>query len=40
MTEPARGTAGRRLEADDFDRLPAGDVARDLPRWMGERRGR
>lgn len=28
--------SGRRLEADDFDRMLSGDVIRDLLRWMGE----
>jgi hypothetical protein len=27
---------GRRLEAEDFDRLLAGDVVRDVLRWMGD----
>ena len=27
---------GRRLEAEDFDRMLAGDVIRDLLRWMGD----
>ena len=27
---------GRHLEADDFDRMLAGDVIRDLLRWMGD----
>lgn len=28
--------SGRRLEADDFDRMLSGDVIRDLLRWMGD----
>ena len=33
---PVAQLAGRRLEADDFDRLLTGDVVRDLLRWMGD----
>ena len=33
---PVAQLAGRRLEADDFDRMLAGDVVRDLLRWMGD----
>ncbi len=33
---PVSQLAGRRLEADDFDRMLAGDVIRDLLRWMGD----
>ena len=33
---PVAQLEGRRLEADDFDRLLAGDVVRDLLRWMGD----
>ena len=36
---PVAQLAGRRLEADDFDRLLAGDVVRDLLRWMGDPAG-
>ena len=36
---PVAQLAGRRLEADDFDRMLAGDVARDLLRWMGDPEG-
>lgn len=32
---PVAQLAGRHLEADDFDRMLAGDVIRDLLRWMG-----
>ena len=32
---PVTQLAGRRLAADDFDRMLAGDVIRDLLRWMG-----
>ena len=31
--------AGRRLTADSFDRMLAGDVIRDLLRWMGDSHG-
>ncbi len=31
---PVAQLTGRRLQADDFDRMLAGDVARDLLRWM------
>jgi hypothetical protein len=33
---PVEQLAGKRLEADDFDRMLAGDVVRDLLRWMGD----
>ena len=33
---PVAQLAGRHLEAEDFDRLLAGDVIRDLLRWMGD----
>jgi hypothetical protein len=33
---PVARLKGRRLEAEDFDRLLSGDVARDLLRWMSE----
>ena len=33
---PVVQLAGRHLAADDFDRLLAGDVIRDLLRWMGD----
>ena len=33
---PVAQLEGHRLEADDFDRMLAGDVIRDLLRWMGE----
>jgi hypothetical protein len=32
--EPLAGLRGRRLEADDFDRLAIGDPVRDLLAWM------
>src|SRR5271166_5254665 len=32
--EPVAGLRGRRLEADDFDRLAIGDPVRDLLSWM------
>ena len=34
--EPLTGLRGRRLEADDFDRLAIGDPARDLLSWMSD----
>ena len=33
---PVAQLAGRHLEAEDFDRLLAGDVIRDILRWMGD----
>ena len=33
---PVSQLEGRRLEAEDFDRMLAGDVIRDLLRWMGD----
>ena len=33
---PVGQLEGRRLEAEDFDRMLAGDVIRDLLRWMGD----
>ena len=33
---PVAQLQGRRLEAEDFDRMLAGDVIRDLLRWMGD----
>ena len=33
---PVAQLEGRHLEADDFDRMLAGDVIRDLLRWMGD----
>ena len=36
---PVAQLAGRRLAADDFDRMLAGDVVRDLLRWMGDPEG-
>jgi len=33
---PVTQLQGRRLEAEDFDRMLAGDVIRDLLRWMGD----
>lgn len=38
-TEPLRGLRGRRIEADDFDRLAIGDPARDLLGWMSDADG-
>jgi hypothetical protein len=32
---PLEGLRGRRLDADDFDRLAVSDPTRDLLRWMG-----
>ena len=36
---PVAQLVGRHLQADDFDRMLAADVARDLLRWMGDPRG-
>lgn len=35
-TEPLAGLRGRRLEADDFDRLAIGDPVRDLLTWLSD----
>jgi hypothetical protein len=35
-TEPIAPLRGRRLDADDFDRLSVGDPVRDLLSWMSE----
>lgn len=37
--EPLAGLRGRRLEAEDFDRLAIGDPVRDLLSWMGDAEG-
>lgn len=37
--EPLAGLRGRRLEADDFDRLAIGDPVRDLLSWMSDTEG-
>ncbi|UPJ79824.1 BREX-1 system phosphatase PglZ type B [Bradyrhizobium sp. 183] len=37
--EPLAGLRGRRLEADDFDRLAIGDPVRDLLSWMSDKDG-
>jgi hypothetical protein len=37
--EPLAGLRGRRLEADDFDRLAIGDPVRDLLGWMSDAEG-
>ena len=37
--EPLVGFRGRRLEADDFDRLAIGDPVRDLLSWMSDSDG-
>jgi hypothetical protein len=37
--EPLVGLRGRRLEADDFDRLAIGDPVRDLLSWMSDNDG-
>lgn len=39
LITPVTQLAGRRLQADDFDRLLTGDVIRDLLRWMGDPEG-
>jgi hypothetical protein len=36
---PVAQLTGKRLQADDFDRMLAGDVVRDLLRWMGDAAG-
>jgi hypothetical protein len=38
-TEPLAALRGRRLEADDFDRLSVGDPVRDLLSWMSDPQG-
>ena len=35
-TEPLAGLRGRRLEADDFDRLAIGDPVRDILTWLSD----
>lgn len=37
--EPLTGLRGRRLDADDFDRLAIGDPVRDLLSWMSNTEG-
>lgn len=37
--EPLAGLRGRRLEADDFDRLAIGDPVRDLLSWISDPEG-
>ena len=37
--EPLAGLRGRRLEADDFDRLAIGDPVRDLLSWISDAEG-
>jgi hypothetical protein len=39
LTPVAQLAAGRQLQADDFDRMLAADVVRDLLRWMGDPAG-
>ena len=36
VLSPMKQLAGRHLAADDFDRMLAGDMVRDLLRWMGD----
>ena len=36
VLSPLKQLAGRHLAADDFDRMLAGDMVRDLLRWMGD----
>lgn len=36
INEPVTGLQGRRLEAEDFDRLMVGDPVRDLLMWMND----
>lgn len=38
-SEPLVGLRGRRLEAEDFDRLAIGDPIRDLLSWMSDAQG-
>jgi hypothetical protein len=38
-TEPFEGLRGRRLEAEDFDRLAVGDPIRDLLAWLSDGEG-
>ena len=38
-TEPVTALLGRRLEAEDFDRLAVGDPVRDLLSWMSDMEG-
>jgi len=38
-SEPLAGLRGRRLEADDFDRLAMGDPVRDLLSWASDAEG-
>jgi hypothetical protein len=38
-TEPVASLRGRRLEADDFDRLAIGDPVRDLLTWLSDADG-
>jgi hypothetical protein len=38
-TEPIAGLRGRRLEAEDFDRLSIGDPIRDVLLWMSDPEG-
>ena len=38
-TEPVDGLRGRRLEAEDFDRLAVGDPIRDLLLWLSDEKG-
>ncbi|WP_027571506.1 BREX-1 system phosphatase PglZ type B [Bradyrhizobium sp. WSM1743] len=38
-SEPISSLRGRRLEADDFDRLAIGDPVRDLLGWMSDKDG-
>src|SRR5438034_857427 len=38
-TEPIAGLRGRRLEAEDFDRLSIGDPVRDVLLWMSDPEG-
>jgi hypothetical protein len=37
--EPIAGLTGRRLEAEDFDKLAVGDSVRDLLLWLGDAQG-
>jgi len=37
--EPRKRLEGRRLEAEDFDKLMIGDTRRDLLLWLGDPEG-
>jgi hypothetical protein len=39
LSSPVESLRGRRLEAEDFNKLVAGDTVRDLLRWIGDATG-